>query len=171
MSPFKPPKPLLSSPKVSTSSTKTASSTGAVIGGVANKQTKIPSHLAHFFATSDPATSSPDSGSHDGSHEHGLCDYGSCGSGSSRKSSSNSSSNMTNTSMENHTSRRGSTSFHRESDEDLRGHKNKMEDFEDNCEDDGVLEEAVEEEEVPFPYTWPVNVVKPPPRNIWSIQQ
>ena len=33
-----------------------------------------------------------------------------------------------------------------------------MEDFEDICKGDGVLEDAVEEE-VPFPYTWPV---KPP---------
>ena len=40
-----------------------------------------------------------------------------------------------------------------------------MDNFEDICEDDGVLEEAVEEE-VPFPYTWPVKDGKPPPRNM-----
>ena len=36
-----------------------------------------------------------------------------------------------------------------------------MEDFEDICEGDGVLEDAVEEE-VLLPYTWPVKDVKPP---------
>ena len=151
MTPFHLPRSSTITAKLSTTSSKTSSSTRAVIGsegtGEDEKQ-RIPMALAHFFSSQGQSS---------------IPQQDSCNSSNSRKSSSNYSC-LTSASMENNASRRGSTSPRRISD-DIAAHtqKDKMETLEFEDIDDE------EEEEVPFPYTRPTKQVQPPAGNRWSM--
>ena len=177
---FSPPKSTRLSPKLSTSSTKTTSSTNAIIGSASSRDKEKthtsgqpPPHLAHFFTNShrnqstvgicshhearDSRRESHDSRreSHD-SHQESHDSIS-----TSRKSSSNSSS-LSKASMTNHVSRRGSVSVQADGD--------KMEEYEDIIVGDDYegRGDVMEEYPVPFPHTRPTKLVKPPPGSWWS---